>query len=377
MKDQNHQKIFTNDFILVFLAQFAFSIAYHLLLPTLPIYLSKIGVKEARIGILIGIFGISALVLRPFIGKALLKIHGKYFMMTGALIFSITSGAYLIAKPFWPFLIVRLSQGAGFAFFNTAAIIFIANITPELHRGKTLGYFLLAINISFAVAPSIGMFIINHFSFTLLFLTCIALSLCSLFITNRLEENKITDVGDVSDSGLLSTKALKASIVGFLFFFIFGSLTTFFPLYAIESGVKNPGFFFTTIAIMLILGRTLGGRIIDLYRRELILFPCIILSIISMLILSFSKSLPMFIIVGIIWGIGHAFFYPTLVAYILDHVGASKGPALGTFTGLQDLGITVGPVIMGMIINLTDYQIMFLTLAFTGLINLIYFYSSV
>lgn len=94
-----------------------------------------------------------------------------------------------------------------------------------------------------------------------------------------------------------------------------------------------------------------------------------------MAILAFSKTLPMFIMVGIIWGIGHAFLFPTLVAYMLDRVGSERGLAMGTFTGLQDLGIAIGPAAMGVIIHFTNYKIMFLFLALISFISLIYFCS--
>lgn len=378
MTNTRGDKIFSHDFILVFFSQFAFSMSYHLLLPTLPIYLLRLGSKEAEIGLLIGIFGVSSLLLRPFIGKGLQKIPERYFMMMGSFIFTLTSGALIISPPFWPFLIVRLFQGVAFAFFNTAAMMLIANISPDVHRGKSLGYYLLAINISFALGPSLGIFIINHFNFNILFITCLSLSLISLLITYKLNKKEVIHEGNTkSESGhFINWDAIAPSIVGFFFVFIFGSLTTFFPLHAIESGISNPGFFFTTIAIMLILGRTLGGRIFDLSNRGLVIIPCIIISILSMILLSFSKTLPMFIAVGIIWGIGHAFFFPTLVAYMLDRVGSSRGLAMGTFTGLHDLGVAIGPVAMGIVIHFTSYRVMFLILALLGFINLIYFYLS-
>jgi hypothetical protein len=47
---------------------------------------------------------------------------------------------------------------------------------------------------------------------------------------------------------------------------------------------------------------------------------------------------------------------------------------MGTFTAFSDVGLTFGPVMMGIILHSTNYSIMFLCLAFTGLINLSYFY---
>src|SRR5512136_2658880 len=127
------QKIFTRDFVLLLFAQFASISIIQILIPTLPIYLSREGSTEAEIGVLIGIFFFSSLVLRPFIGRALTKIPEKNFMTIGALLFALTSAAYLFTSPFWPLLIVRLFQGFGFACFGTASFTLIANISSESH----------------------------------------------------------------------------------------------------------------------------------------------------------------------------------------------------------------------------------------------------
>ena len=173
---------------------------------------------------------------------------------------------------------------------------------------------------------------------------------------------------------LLSRKILPPSIIGFFSLFIGGGLTAFFLLYAINHGVANPGLFFATIAIMLILCRVFGGKILDLYSKERIILPCLTTYIISMVILAFSKTLPMFILVAVIYGIGHAFLYPALVAYAVDRVGGSPGPAMGMFQAFTDLGMGLGTVIMGIIVHSTSYPVMFLCLALTGIINLNYFY---
>jgi MFS family permease len=69
-------------------------------MPTLPIYLSRLGSTEAEIGVLIGSFFFSSVVLRPFVGRGLSKIHEKTLMFIGALLFALTSLAFLSAPPF-------------------------------------------------------------------------------------------------------------------------------------------------------------------------------------------------------------------------------------------------------------------------------------
>jgi len=107
-------------------------------------------------------------------------------MLAGTLLYAFSSLAFLFTSPFWPFLLVRVFQGIGYAFFNTASVTLIANISSTAHLGQSLSYFYLAFNLSTVLAPPLGIFLINHFSFTLLFVVCIGLSLCSLFIANRL-----------------------------------------------------------------------------------------------------------------------------------------------------------------------------------------------
>ena len=370
------RKILTRDFILAFFAQFTFISAFYILVPTLPIYLSRLGSNEAGIGVLIGVFFVSSLVLRPFVGRALLKFPEKDFMIAGASLFALSSFAYLWAPPFWPFFIVRAFQGVGLALFHTASFTFIANISPVGHRGQSLSYFFLAPNVSLALIPSLGMFLIDHFSFNFLFLVCLVMSLCSLLITCKLGRRQVSPPEDSSleNGSFLNWKALPPSVVSFLNFILWGAITAFFPLYALQSGVSNSALFFTAIAVMFFLGRAFGGKILDLYGSKRVIPPLLAACVISVTLLAFSRSLPMFILVGVIWGIGNALLTPAILSCVLDVAGSSKSPAIGTYMLLSDFGLGLGPVIMGIVIGLSSYPIMFLCLAFTGVINLVFFY---
>jgi len=135
------QKILSRDFILCSLAHFVFSSVFAILIPTIPIYLSRFEAKEAEIGFLIGIFSFSSLIFRPIVGRALLNIPERDLMIAGTLLYVFSSIAYLLAPPFWPLLVVRIFHGIGLAFFTTAIFTLVANITPAMHRGQLISYF--------------------------------------------------------------------------------------------------------------------------------------------------------------------------------------------------------------------------------------------
>jgi predicted MFS family arabinose efflux permease len=372
-------KIFTRDFVLNFLAQFLFSFVFMILIPTLPIYLEKKGSSEVEIGVLIGIFSLTSLIFRPFVGKALLRIQERNFMIAGAVIYTLSSIGYLFAKPFWPLLVLRAFQGIGMTLFSTASLTLVTRLSPESHRGKSIAYFYLSYNIAFVTAPSFGMFLINTFNFTILFLACAFFSACCFLLSLKLGKRQGVPFEDEStqDQPFLSYEVLPPSIMSFIASMMWGALSAFFPLFALSHGVANPGPFFAVVAIMLIISRALGGNIFEIKPREKVIFPSLSLLIIALVILTFSKTSPMFILVAVIWGLGHAFIFPSLMNYAIDRASSPSGSVIGTYTALSDFGSGIGPVIMGIILQLASYQAMFLCSALAGLIGLLYLYSIV
>jgi predicted MFS family arabinose efflux permease len=373
------QKIVSRDFILSFFAQFVFSSVFCILIPAIPIYLLKFGAKEGEIGFLIGIFSVSSLILRPFVGKALLTVPERSFMIAGTLLYVLSCLAYLIAPPFWPLLIVRVFHGIGLALFATASFTLLANITPEAHRGRLISYFYLSYNMAFALGPYFGMLLINRFNFVTLFLTCTGLSLGSFYLTMKLskKESIPLEQESIGIQSFLSREALPPAIIAFMLNIIWGTLCAFFPLYALKHGVSNPGIFFIFLAITLMLGRVLGGKILDFYDREKVITVCLAIMVIAMTILPFANTLRMFILVAVLLGTGWAFLYPFLTIHVIENAGPARGPAMATFTALGDLGSGLGPMIMGSVLEKTSYPLMFVCLITTGVINFLYFYYAI
>ena len=373
------QKLLNRDFVLCFSGQFTFQLVFTILIPTIPIYLSKFQAKEAEIGLLVGIFSFSSLILRPIVGRGLLHIPERRFMIAGALLCMMSSVAYLFAPPFWAFLVVRIFHGIALALFATSVFTLVANITPERHRGQRISYFYLATNLAFALGPYFGMLLVNRFNFVVLFLICTGLSLCSLLITTKLDEKNVLPLENQTFEikTLLCREALPPSIVAFMLNAIWGTICAFFPLYALRHGVLNPGIFFVFSSGTLVLSRAFGGKILDIYDRKKVLIPCLIVIIISLTIFTFSTTLPMFILVAVGLGIGWALLYPSLLIYAIENAGSARGPAMGTFTGVADLGAGIGPIISGIILQWTNYSIMFSCLTLIGVINLFYFYYAI
>lgn len=375
------QRILTRQFFFCSFAQFTFASVFFILIPTIPVYLSELGTKEAEIGILVGVLSVASLILRPVVGRGLMRIPERSFMIAGSLIYVLSSLAYLIAKPFWPLMLVRIAQGVGWALFATACLTLVTRIIPDSHRGQGLGYFYMAMNTAFATAPMFGMVLINYFKFPVLFLVCTGFSLVSLYITFKLGKAQGVPLEDVSPGDgpqpLFSREALLPATVAFFSNTIWGGVTAFFPLFALSHGIGNPGIYFAAIAVTLILSRAFCGKMLDVVDRDKVILPSLLLQMASLLILAFSTTLPYFILSGVVWGLGSTFLFPALIVHILDHAPLNRGPAISTYMAFADLGAGLGPVITGFVLEATNYRIMFLGLALTAFISCVYFYFAV
>jgi predicted MFS family arabinose efflux permease len=371
------RSLFTRDFVLVFLAYFVFIAANYALIPTLPIYFTKLGSNARQVGVLVGVMAVAALVSRFLVGGVLTKYSEKSAMLFGTLFFALTFPAAIAFSGFWPLFGVRVFQGIAFACFHTAAFAYAVNIIPPAYRARGIAYFMLAPNLAMALAAPSGMFLFNQFGFTIFFLSCMGLSLCSFFLSWKVKSRKTIITPEqnipVRNVFLPEWKIAVPATVNFLQIFVFGALSAFFPLYAFECGVTNPGLFFTTTAVVMITGRVVGGRILDTYNKEKMLLTFIFISMVAMVVLAFSKTLPLFIFVGLLWGAGATFFMPACMAYALEYAGSSGGAAVGTYQAFVDLGMALGPVMMGLIVPLTGYPAAFLCLALVCLINMGYF----
>lgn len=153
--------------------------------------------------------------------------------------------------------------------------------------------------------------------------------------------------------------------------FSYGGIITYLPLYAQMQSIPNIGLFFTVYAISVILMRPIAGTLSDRYGRGAVILPGVILAMIGLLTISLPYQLPLLLVAAVIYGLGFGAAYPTLMALTVDLVGPNeKGAAMGTFMSGFDLGIALGSVILGLILQFMDFTIMFLSAALVPFLSI-------
>jgi MFS family permease len=352
---------------------------FQMLLPTLPVYVQKLGGQDTMAGLVLGIFTVSAVLIRPFTGK-LLDTHGrKIILIAGLVIFFVSVIGYNWAPTLIILLVLRFIHGFGWGAASTATGTIAADIIPKSRLGEGMGYYGLAGTIAMALAPLVGLTIIARYSFTVLFAFSATLVVLAMLVANFIV---YIDVAKVKATGaekvkpaLFEKAAFRPSLVIFFITMTYGAVVAFIALYAGHQQVENIGVFFTVYAITLTVTRPMAGRIADRNGFEKTIIPGMVLIALAMLILSQANSLELFLLTGIVYGLGFGSVQPSLQAMVVKNVPPNRrGAANGTFFSAFDLGIGAGSVIGGGLAQTLGYSQMYLLAIIPALIGILVYY---
>jgi len=355
-KKLKNENLFSRNFILTSLSTFTLFSSFYFLLITLPIYIQKIGGTESEIGFIIGVFTISAVVLRPFIGQEIDRRGRKNILISGLLVFLVSMLLYNYTNSVTSLLLLRVFHGIGWGAATTAATTLIADIAPPNRRGEAMGIFGMSSNVAMAIGPALSMLLLQAYDFSILFMIGAGIALVSLLLALPISETMASH----PKTPLFSREALFASTLMFTVSLTYGSLVSFLSLFAQKQGIINPGIFFTVFAATLILVRAFAGRLSDTKGRKFVILPGMILIAASLFVLSTASVLFVFLMAALLYGLGFGLVHPSLMALLVDSVSEKgRGAAMGTFTAAFDLGIGMGSIILGFVLQYFGFKVMY------------------
>jgi len=360
-KDESREKLWTRDFILISLASLATFMGFQILLPTLPVYVAFLGGKESEIGLVTGFFTISAVIIRPLVGKGVDLYGRRGIYLLGLVVFALSCLAYNWTQTILALLLIRFLHGFGWGASSTAAGTIAADVIPGKRLGEGMGYYGLAATVSMAVAPAAGLYLIENFDFQVLFLTSTGLAALALLFASLLRYRRMPPGRQTgARPSLFERRALRPSLVMFFITTSYGAVVSFIALYAAQKGIANVGIFFTVYAVVLGLTRPGAGILLDRRGYDTVILPGISAIVAGLLLLSRADSLGMFLLAGVLYGIGFGGVHPSMQALAVKNVPFNRrGAATGTLFTAFDLGIACGALLWGAVAQATGYAVMY------------------
>lgn len=367
-------KLFTRDYILTCIFIFTTFTSFYFLLATLPLYIITIGGREAEIGLIIGIFTVSAVVFRLILGREADVRGKKKILLLSSFMFLLAMLLYSSTSSVVELLALRFFHGFAWAGVTMSAGAIIADIVPESRRGEGMGYYGMFPNLAMGFGPALGMVIANKHGFNSMFYSASFIAVIAILFSASIREPETGERKNYHDASMLSKGALFPSTVMLLAAMTYGSIVSFLPVYARSVGIENPGIFFTPFAGVLLLTRPVAGRLSDRYGRGSVIIPGIMLIGFSMVTLSYTLTLTTLLLVALLYGMGFGSAQPTLMALTVDRVRPERrGAAMGTFASGFDLGIAMGSILLGVVLEVMGFRVMYFFSAFAALLGLVVF----
>lgn len=374
----NKEKIWTRDFTLICFSNFFIFLGFQMTLPTIPLFVEKLGGNDQLIGMVVGIFTFSALIIRPYAGHALETWGRRMVYLLGLAIFVISVGSYgLVGSLFFLFL-MRMVQGLGWGFSTTASGTIATDLIPANRRGEGMGYFGLFGNLALAFGPTLGLFLVGPLTFTQLFFICAALGLIALILSSRLQFKKVEQPKQkiaTKKWDIYEKSAMRPSILLFFITFTFGGIAAFLPLYTTQKGIVGLQWYFLFFAMALMITRTFAGRIYDKKGHRAVFPPGALLIVIAMLLLAWLPNSLSLYVAGIFYGLGFGMIQPGLQAWSVEASPPNrKGMATATFFSFFDLGVGVGAIVFGQVAYWFGYSSIYYTAALSVIISILLYY---
>src|SRR5699024_10170801 len=168
-------------------------LGFQMTLPTIPIFVNELGGSDQLIGIIVGIFTFSALLLRPLAGHALESKGRGFVYIFGIVLFIISIGSFGFISAIGFLIVMRIVQGIGWGFSTTASGTIATDLIPPKRRGEGMGYFGLSGNLALAFGPALGLTLVGVVTFSQLFLICSALGVLTLLLALNIRYKKVEE----------------------------------------------------------------------------------------------------------------------------------------------------------------------------------------
>ncbi|MBA2274908.1 MAG: MFS transporter [Actinobacteria bacterium] len=358
--DTGHPKepLVTRLFLLVQGATFAYFLAIGALIPVLPRFTKgPLGGGDVAVGLSIGSFALSAVLLRPFVGRISDRRGRRILMVAGAGAVALSTAFYLVATSLPILLLLRIISGAGEAGFYVGAATVINDIAPDERRGEALSFFSLALFAGIAVGPALGELVLGSGGFGAVWVvSALASGLAAVFATKVSETRPPIDPDAkppplIHPAGLIPGVILGSIICGLAGF------DSFVPLYALQLGLSGSGAIFLLFSGIVLSIRSLGARLPDRLGHHNVARVGLITTATGLMVISAWGTTAGLFAGTAIFAMGHALSFPALMSLAVSSApAAERGAVIGTFTAWFDLAFGSGAIGLGIVASTLGYR---------------------
>ena len=344
------EKIWSKNFILLFITNLLVLAAFYASIPIIPIYCQQIGITGSKIGIVLTAMSVATVLFRPVAGYLLdnFNRYRVYLLFLGLFCFAFPS---FIAFPiFGALIIIRLYMGAVYSVCGSATMTLASDVLPRTKITQGISRFAFTISIGMAVGPFVGIQVQNHMSSKASFFVIFGITLVALICVSLCK----ISYPKVERKKFVLRDAIYNPALPFMFNMMFlmipyGAVIAYSSILAQEKHLMSviPYFYICLVAGMLV-SKLSTQKMIDAGKHRVLVYASLAILIVTMASYVFLTTGIHLLIAGFFFGLGYGILQPLFQSFVTGTTPAPKrGVANATYLLSYDIGIGIGALLMG------------------------------
>ncbi|MDO5535589.1 MAG: MFS transporter [Propionibacteriaceae bacterium] len=348
-------------------AAFVIALGFGIIAPILPQYAASFDVGVAAASAIVTVFALTRMVFAPGAGLLIGRFGERWMYIAGLAVVAISSFLCAIAAGYWDLLLWRGLGGIGSVTFTVSSMGLIVRLAPPTARGRTSALYGSAFLLGNIIGPILGTFLAvlgYRIAFAIYGGTVVlALLVVLVFLREAPRDPAVTDVRPrMTLNEAMALPHYRALLVsGFANgWATFGVRIALVPLLAAHVptiGAPMAGIALTLMAVGNVIAQQFTGRMVDALGRRPVLMVGLLITGVTTLVFGWSTSLPVFLGLSVLTGVGASMIQPASQAMLADIIGADRngGQALSTFSMSTDLGSIAGTLLAGLIADVFGF----------------------
>jgi MFS family permease len=344
-------RLFTPAFIALTLSELAYFTAAGLVIGVTPFFVAgPLGSDEAGLGIVVAAFGVTALVLRPYAGRASDRHGRRPLLIGGSMLFAVVLLGHLLTDTLVAVIGLRLVLGVAEAFYFVAAYAALADLAPPGRTGEALSYNSLSLYLGLALGPLLGQLLVESGGFGTAWVGGAALAGAATILAARIPGMATRPDPDAPPMPLIHRAAIGPGLALFTGVAAMSAFLLLAGPHSARMGLEAWSVTFLVFGGVVVGCRVAFARLPDRVPPMNLGAAALGLVALGLAVTSLASGVPGLLVGTAIVGIGVAFMTPALFAAVFARVpAAERGAAAGTQTLFIDLGFTGGPFAVGFV----------------------------
>ncbi len=351
---EGRQTIWSPMFISIFIINIALNMAQFMMNTLIPNYAEHLGATAVIIGVVSSLFAVTALGIRPIVGPSTGYFRNNRLLAAAVGIIAIAFVCYAFADSITILMMGRLLHGIGMGFLAPLSLALASDALPSNKLASGIGIFSLGQAMATAVGPMLGLELVHSFGYSVTFIIGAAIMVVVLLLALRLKTDAPDKTGGfkLSLNNIVAAEVIVPSIIMFFLAGAYSCINSFILIYGKANGVKEIGLFFTAYAVCVLFSRPFSGKMADKYGLGAMLVPGIFVFALSFILISYARTLPMFLLAGAVSAFGYGICQPIIQTMCMKLVNKDRRGIAGntSYIGV-DLGYLLTPTIAGAIVT--------------------------